>query len=165
MLVDLLLSSGQGGMKIQLRNSVALPLVRFNSSFLFNASKLLIIIASLICFFTSTQGDSSLYCSQNLRYCTATNLYIDFRRFRQFASRNGRDRFLENILRQGEIGGHCKLYSKVLASQGEHKSPLQSWWVHGWTWSSHCGWVYRWDGSHVGHELCYRTGTDCVCAV
>ena len=35
--------------------------------------------------------------------------------------------FLEDIFHEGEVGGHCKLNSALLRKQGEHKSPLQSW--------------------------------------
>ena len=35
--------------------------------------------------------------------------------------------FLEDIFNEGEVGGHCQLKEDVLRSQGEHKSPLQSW--------------------------------------
>lgn len=34
---------------------------------------------------------------------------------------------MEDIFDNGEIGGHCKLDSDLLGRQGEHKSPLQSW--------------------------------------
>ncbi|XP_043564250.1 EGF domain-specific O-linked N-acetylglucosamine transferase isoform X4 [Chiloscyllium plagiosum] len=35
--------------------------------------------------------------------------------------------YKEDFLQEGEIGGHCKLDRKVLLAEGEHKSPLQSW--------------------------------------
>ena len=37
------------------------------------------------------------------------------------------DRFREDIFKDGEIGGHCRLLKSQLKSQGEHKSALQSW--------------------------------------
>ena len=36
-------------------------------------------------------------------------------------------RFLEDIFQKGEIGGHCKFNAELHSRQGEHKSPLQSW--------------------------------------
>uniref|UniRef100_A0A8C5L3C4 EGF domain-specific O-linked N-acetylglucosamine transferase n=1 Tax=Jaculus jaculus TaxID=51337 RepID=A0A8C5L3C4_JACJA len=36
-------------------------------------------------------------------------------------------RFKEDFLQGGEIGGHCKLDSSTLMSEGQRKSPLQSW--------------------------------------
>ncbi|XP_041047387.1 EGF domain-specific O-linked N-acetylglucosamine transferase isoform X2 [Carcharodon carcharias] len=67
-------------------------------------------------------GDSSLVCSKYTRYCRATNLYIDLRK-----PRRNTDRYKEDFLQDGEIGGHCKLDKKALLAEGEHKSPLQSW--------------------------------------
>lgn len=36
-------------------------------------------------------------------------------------------RFKEDFVHSGEIGGHCKLDIRSLMSQGQRKSPLQSW--------------------------------------
>lgn len=36
-------------------------------------------------------------------------------------------RFKEDFLQSGEIGGHCALDARALMSQGQRKSPLQSW--------------------------------------
>lgn len=36
-------------------------------------------------------------------------------------------RFKEDFLQTGEIGGHCKLDIHTLMSEGQRKSPLQSW--------------------------------------
>lgn len=36
-------------------------------------------------------------------------------------------RFLEDIFVKGEVGGHCRFDSELHGRQGEHKSPLQSW--------------------------------------
>ena len=36
-------------------------------------------------------------------------------------------RFLEDIFREGEVGGHCQFKQELHRQQGEHKSPLQSW--------------------------------------
>ena len=35
--------------------------------------------------------------------------------------------FLEDIFREGEVGGHCEFNSKLHHEHGDHKSPLQSW--------------------------------------
>ncbi|XP_053576669.1 EGF domain-specific O-linked N-acetylglucosamine transferase isoform X2 [Bombina bombina] len=67
-------------------------------------------------------GDSLLACSSNLQHCRATNIYLDLRK-----SRRGQDRFREDFFQDGDIGGHCHLDSHKLKSQGERKSPLQSW--------------------------------------
>ncbi|XP_069793200.1 EGF domain-specific O-linked N-acetylglucosamine transferase isoform X2 [Narcine bancroftii] len=68
-------------------------------------------------------GDSFLACTKYIRYCRATNLYIDLRNPR----RNTDSKYKEDFLQEGEIGGHCKLNKKALMAEGEHKSPLQSW--------------------------------------
>ncbi|XP_053325314.1 EGF domain-specific O-linked N-acetylglucosamine transferase isoform X2 [Spea bombifrons] len=68
------------------------------------------------------QGDSLLACSSYLQHCRAKNLYLDLRK-----PRRGQDRFKEDFLQKGEIGGHCDLDSDKLTSQGQRKSPLQSW--------------------------------------
>ncbi|XP_055484409.1 EGF domain-specific O-linked N-acetylglucosamine transferase [Psammomys obesus] len=66
-------------------------------------------------------SDSSLVCSRHLQYCRATGLYLDLRNIKRT-----HDRFKEDFLRDGEVGGHCKLDSRALASEGQRKSPLQS---------------------------------------
>uniref|UniRef100_A0A8C0DT92 EGF domain-specific O-linked N-acetylglucosamine transferase n=1 Tax=Balaenoptera musculus TaxID=9771 RepID=A0A8C0DT92_BALMU len=67
-------------------------------------------------------NDSSLVCSRYLQYCRATNLYLDLRNIKR-----NHDRFKEDFFQSGEIGGHCKLDIRMLMSQGQRKSPLQSW--------------------------------------
>lgn len=77
------------------------------------------------------KGDSSLSCSKNERFCIARHLYIDFRRFDEIANRGKAShesgRFKENIFEAGEIGGKCEFDEVLHKQQGEHKSPLQSW--------------------------------------
>ncbi|XP_043835478.1 EGF domain-specific O-linked N-acetylglucosamine transferase isoform X2 [Dromiciops gliroides] len=68
------------------------------------------------------KGDSWLVCSRYLQYCRASNLYIDLRQVKR-----NHDRFKENFLQKGDIGGHCKLDVRTLMSEGQRKSPLQSW--------------------------------------
>ncbi|XP_008063227.1 EGF domain-specific O-linked N-acetylglucosamine transferase isoform X3 [Carlito syrichta] len=67
-------------------------------------------------------SDSSLICSRYLQYCRATNLYLDLRNIKR-----NHDRFKEDFFQSGEIGGHCKLDIHTLMSEGQRKSPLQSW--------------------------------------
>ncbi|XP_033939694.1 EGF domain-specific O-linked N-acetylglucosamine transferase isoform X3 [Pseudochaenichthys georgianus] len=67
-------------------------------------------------------GDSSLRCSSHTRFCKATNLYLDLRE-----PRRGHERYKEDFIQKGEIGGRCRLNKPALAAEGEHKSPLQSW--------------------------------------
>ncbi|ELK07757.1 hypothetical protein PAL_GLEAN10022130 [Pteropus alecto] len=67
-------------------------------------------------------NDSSLVCSRYLQYCRAANLYLDLRKIER-----NRDRFKEDFFQAGEIGGHCKLDIRTLMSEGQRKSPLQSW--------------------------------------
>ncbi|XP_070967525.1 EGF domain-specific O-linked N-acetylglucosamine transferase-like [Oncorhynchus clarkii lewisi] len=69
-------------------------------------------------------GDSSLKCSSHTRFCRASNLYLDLRK-----PRRGHERYKEDFLQEGEIGGRCSLNSRALAAEGEHKSPLQSWYA------------------------------------
>nr|KAF6474038.1 EGF domain specific O-linked N-acetylglucosamine transferase [Rousettus aegyptiacus] len=67
-------------------------------------------------------NDSSLVCSRYLQYCRAANLYLDLRNIKR-----NRDRFKEDFFQAGEIGGQCKLDIRTLMSEGQRKSPLQSW--------------------------------------
>ncbi|XP_069329886.1 EGF domain-specific O-linked N-acetylglucosamine transferase [Eulemur rufifrons] len=66
--------------------------------------------------------DSSLVCSRYLQYCRASNLYFDLRNIKR-----NHDRFKEDFFQSGEIGGHCRLDVRTLMSEGQRKSPLQSW--------------------------------------
>ncbi|XP_072307772.1 EGF domain-specific O-linked N-acetylglucosamine transferase [Eucyclogobius newberryi] len=66
--------------------------------------------------------DSSLKCSSHARFCKTTNLYLDLRN-----PRRGHERYRDDFLLQGQIGGRCRLNKRALAAAGEHKSPLQSW--------------------------------------
>ncbi|XP_065916523.1 EGF domain-specific O-linked N-acetylglucosamine transferase-like isoform X2 [Dysidea avara] len=80
------------------------------------------------------KGESLLQCSKNLRFCIARHLYIDFRRFDEIANREKRaqhesGRFKEDIFEPGEIGGKCSFDEVLHKQQGEHKSPLQSWYA------------------------------------
>ncbi|XP_077430445.1 EGF domain-specific O-linked N-acetylglucosamine transferase isoform X2 [Vanacampus margaritifer] len=70
----------------------------------------------------SKPGDSSLRCTSHARFCRATSLYLDLRR-----PRRSHERYKEDFIQKGEIGGHCRLNKQALAAAGQHKSPLQSW--------------------------------------
>lgn len=37
------------------------------------------------------------------------------------------NRFKEDFLQKGEIGGHCTLDVQAFLAEGQRKSPLQSW--------------------------------------
>ncbi|XP_077583223.1 EGF domain-specific O-linked N-acetylglucosamine transferase [Stigmatopora nigra] len=72
----------------------------------------------------SKPGDSSLKCTSHARFCKATNLYLDLRK-----PRRSHERYKEDFIQKGEIGGHCRLNKQALAAAGEHNSPLQSWYA------------------------------------
>jgi len=71
-----------------------------------------------------TVSDSSLTCSQYLRYCQGRHLYMDLRKLRATKTAS---RYREDVFAEGQIGGSCELDSALLSSNGDHKSPLQSW--------------------------------------
>ncbi|XP_029357986.1 EGF domain-specific O-linked N-acetylglucosamine transferase isoform X2 [Echeneis naucrates] len=72
----------------------------------------------------SKPGDSSLKCTRHTRFCKATNLYLDLRE-----PRRSHERYKEDFISEGQIGGHCRLNKRALAAEGQHKSPLQSWYA------------------------------------
>ncbi|KAK3769696.1 hypothetical protein RRG08_004947 [Elysia crispata] len=74
----------------------------------------------------NSKEDSSLQCTKYLRYCRAANIYLDFSS-KPITKSNERDRYREDVLGPGLVGGHCELDDVNLRAQGEHKSPLQSW--------------------------------------
>uniref|UniRef100_A0A8C7GPS5 Uncharacterized protein n=1 Tax=Oncorhynchus kisutch TaxID=8019 RepID=A0A8C7GPS5_ONCKI len=74
---------------------------------------------------TLCKGDSSLKCTRHTRFCRATNLYLDLRN-----PRRGHERYKEDFLQEGEIGGLCSLNherwpqkesTRALCSPGETK--------------------------------------------
>uniref|UniRef100_A0A665TX17 EGF domain-specific O-linked N-acetylglucosamine transferase n=1 Tax=Echeneis naucrates TaxID=173247 RepID=A0A665TX17_ECHNA len=73
---------------------------------------------------TFCKGDSSLKCTRHTRFCKATNLYLDLRE-----PRRSHERYKEDFISEGQIGGHCRLNKRALAAEGQHKSPLQSWYA------------------------------------
>ena len=69
-------------------------------------------------------SDSSLECVDHARMCRAKNIYFNFA---DLNSKNTNDRYREDIFKPGQVGGRCKLDTVAFKSQGDHKSPLQSW--------------------------------------
>jgi protein O-GlcNAc transferase len=68
---------------------------------------------------------SSLECTQYLRYCSAKNILIDFE---LLSTIDEPMRYREDVIGTQHIGGwNCVLNKKALKSEGQHKSPLQSW--------------------------------------
>ncbi|XP_025108702.1 EGF domain-specific O-linked N-acetylglucosamine transferase-like isoform X2 [Pomacea canaliculata] len=68
--------------------------------------------------------DSSLECTDHLRMCHASNIFIDLSTAGLSHSTNP---YREDVLKKNQIGGHCHLNKELLQSQLDHKSPLQSW--------------------------------------
>ncbi|KAK7074343.1 hypothetical protein SK128_004577 [Halocaridina rubra] len=71
-----------------------------------------------------SERDSSLECSDHLRFCRGRNIYIDFR---SLAHRREPLRYSMDVLKYGQIGGYCKLNKNLLQSNADQISPLQSW--------------------------------------
>lgn len=71
-----------------------------------------------------TSNDSSLECVDHLRMCRARNIVMDFK---DLGSSTASDRYREDTFKPGQLGGKCKLDSDMLKRNGDHKSPLQSW--------------------------------------
>uniref|UniRef100_H3D0M6 EGF domain-specific O-linked N-acetylglucosamine transferase n=1 Tax=Tetraodon nigroviridis TaxID=99883 RepID=H3D0M6_TETNG len=69
-------------------------------------------------------GGSLLKCSTHTRFCKTTNLYLDLRE-----PNRSHERYKEDFIERGELGGYCRLNKEALAAEGDHKSPLQSWLV------------------------------------
>ncbi|XP_052852382.1 EGF domain-specific O-linked N-acetylglucosamine transferase [Drosophila gunungcola] len=70
-------------------------------------------------------GDSSLECTHYLRFCRGRNLLFDFRDLTQ---REERIRYHMDVLKPGQLLGHCELNRTRLAGEMDHiGSALQSW--------------------------------------
>ncbi|KAH8334156.1 hypothetical protein KR059_007021 [Drosophila kikkawai] len=70
-------------------------------------------------------GDSSLECTHYLRFCRGRNLLFDFR---DLAQREERIRYHMDVLKPGQLLGHCQLNRTRLAGEMDHiGSALQSW--------------------------------------
>ncbi|XP_072383686.1 EGF domain-specific O-linked N-acetylglucosamine transferase isoform X1 [Diabrotica undecimpunctata] len=70
------------------------------------------------------QDDSSLECSEHLRFCRGRNLMINFTKL---ANREEPIRYKMDVLGEGDIGGYCNLRQAWLDEQADQISPLQSW--------------------------------------
>ncbi|KAI4466474.1 glycosyltransferase [Holotrichia oblita] len=68
--------------------------------------------------------DSSLECSDHLRFCRGRNIWMNFTSLLQ---RTEPVRYKMDILGDRDIGGYCKLHSERLKENLDHISPLQSW--------------------------------------
>ncbi|XP_060518881.1 EGF domain-specific O-linked N-acetylglucosamine transferase [Cylas formicarius] len=67
--------------------------------------------------------DSSLECTDHLRYCRGQNILINFTRI----DRTEPIRYKMNVLSEGDIGGFCDLNKSLLQEHADHISALQSW--------------------------------------
>ena len=68
--------------------------------------------------------DSSLECSEHMRFCRARNIMINFT---DLIQRKEPIRYKMDVLKEGQIGGYCTLNEKRLQKNADHISPLQSW--------------------------------------
>lgn len=68
--------------------------------------------------------DSSLECSEHMRFCRARNIMINFT---DLIRRKEPIRYKMDVLKEGQIGGYCTLNEKRLEENADHISPLQSW--------------------------------------
>ncbi|KAK0161010.1 hypothetical protein PV327_009530 [Microctonus hyperodae] len=68
--------------------------------------------------------DSSLECSEHLRFCRGRNIMINFT---NLATRSGPIRYAMDVLKAGDIGGYCTLNEDKLEENADHISALQSW--------------------------------------
>ena len=70
-------------------------------------------------------GDSRLSCSKNLQFCQGRNIMVDLR---DVQKEERSLRYQMDVLKQGEIGGSCKSFSReALERHFEYMAPLQSW--------------------------------------
>ena len=69
----------------------------------------------------SQQG--GLSCSQNMRYCYARHLVLDFREY----DFDTRERFRDDIHKRVSIGSDCTVDTQLIGSNGDQKGELQSW--------------------------------------
>jgi len=68
--------------------------------------------------------DSSLECTKHLRFCRGRNLMLNFT---DLSSRNEQLRYKMDVLKEGQIGGYCRLHKSRLENECDQISPLQSW--------------------------------------
>ncbi|VVC29792.1 Hypothetical protein CINCED_3A019085 [Cinara cedri] len=72
----------------------------------------------------SSREDSSLECTNHLRFCRGHNIMINFT---DIKNSNRSIRYHMDVLNFGQIGGKCKFHKEKLDTQCDHLSPLQSW--------------------------------------
>ncbi|XP_055958443.1 EGF domain-specific O-linked N-acetylglucosamine transferase isoform X2 [Patella vulgata] len=76
-------------------------------------------------FCSSKEKDGAvLECSGFLRHCRAKNIFLNFKNADIVNSRN---RYREDLFKEGDVGGYCDVYMNALKAEDGHKSPLQSW--------------------------------------
>ncbi|XP_058979914.1 EGF domain-specific O-linked N-acetylglucosamine transferase [Musca domestica] len=68
--------------------------------------------------------DSSLECTEYMRFCRGRYLMLDFR---DLPKRQERIRYHMDVLKEGQIQGYCQLNETRLKSQLDHMGALQSW--------------------------------------
>lgn len=70
------------------------------------------------------KDDSSLECSEHLRYCRGRNIMLNLT---NLANREDPIRYKMDVLSEGDLGGYCHLHKDRLDAETDHMSPLQSW--------------------------------------
>ncbi|XP_034230481.1 EGF domain-specific O-linked N-acetylglucosamine transferase isoform X3 [Thrips palmi] len=70
------------------------------------------------------KDDSSLECADHLRFCRGRNIMFNFT---DLIHRKEPIRYAMDVLKNGQVGGYCKLHKKRLQDQCDHLSALQSW--------------------------------------
>lgn len=68
--------------------------------------------------------DSSLECSEHMRFCRGRNIMINFT---ALANREEPIRYKMDVLSEGDIGGFCDFHESEFLKQADHLSALQSW--------------------------------------
>ncbi|GFR10587.1 EGF domain-specific O-linked N-acetylglucosamine transferase [Trichonephila clavata] len=72
------------------------------------------------------KNGSFLECSKFMRFCRGKNIMFDFETLTSLPEPM---RYRDDVIREGQVGGYCKVKKKTLKQQGQHKSPLQSWYA------------------------------------
>ncbi|KAG8196864.1 hypothetical protein JTE90_027576 [Oedothorax gibbosus] len=67
-----------------------------------------------------------LECSKYMRFCRAKNIMFDFSTLKTLPEPM---RYRDDVIREGQVSAYCKLKKKLFKQQGDHKSPLQSWYA------------------------------------
>jgi protein O-GlcNAc transferase len=78
-----------------------------------------------MCEKSSSKDGGFLKCSEQLQFCQAKDMWIDFRDMEN--RRNEQLRYSSDVLKRGQIGARCKLHSHILKKQMIHMGTLQSW--------------------------------------